>query len=231
MRVLIAAAVFLVACEKEPPAELSAAPEPVEVTQDVGVTPDVSAPAAKEEPFLGSSKPLDGTPFDHIEGTLKLTYTGPTGEVELLRGAGEDQSVSGKAMLQTGKEVFVNRSTVFVLKPRRLTAKKDVEVIAQRFDRVASKTGKEDLHEIKAGETVNLLKATGGGSCWMSVLNDDFIAGCPIPDDFSGEDWDGSPTPSEYVWWIRTSIKGAQGWIRVDDKNFSWEVKPPKKRR
>lgn len=235
MKYLIVLVAFVTGCEKEGPAPEPIAPEPppplVEQAKaaDVGTTDSVAVPAASE-PFQGKPRELDGTPYEHIEGELLLKYEGPSGAFDLFRTAGDRQSVSGKAHLETGMEVDVRRSKVFVKVPRVLTAKRDLDVIAKRWDRVASRSGKEDVLHISQGQEVQLLKSTEEGHCWFSVVNDDFVAGCPVIEDFDGEKWDGTPLAVDYEWWVKTAISGAQGWLPVDEVSFSWVKKPAKKR-
>lgn len=235
MRRFIVSLALLSACDKEPPAEplVSDQTQTNQATADVGadVTANSDAASAQPLPFVFQPKPLDGTPVDHLEGELKLTYTGPAAEIELLRGAGSDQSVSGKAMVQPGKEIIISRSIVFVTKPRVLKAKRDTLMIAKRFGRVAGQSGKDAPYAIKEGDTVNLLKAAGDGYCWLSVLDDEFIAGCPLPEDFQSDGWDGEPAPLAYDWWVKTAVKGAQGWLKIDEQSFSWDIKKKHKKR
>jgi len=176
------------------------------------------------------SRALEGTPYDDTDGQLVLKYEGPTGEFDLYRSVGDRQSVGGKARLESGMVINVRRSTVLVSQPRILTAKHDLDVIATRWDRAASRNGKEDLYPIKKGEEVKLLKAEKGGVCWMAIVVDDFVAGCPITEDFEGEGWNGELTPVASEWWVKTAVGGARGWLPVDEVSFSWEFVTKKKR-
>ncbi len=199
--------------------------------EDAGV-PDAAVESAKTNDLaLARALPLEGTPYDNMEGELVLKYEGPSGEFDLYRAVGDRQSVGGKASLESGMVVGISRSMVLVSQPRILTAKQDLDVIATRWDRAASRTGKEDLHPIKKGEKVNLLKAEKDGQCWMAIAADQFVAGCPIVEDFEAEGWTGDPMPIVSEWWVKTAIGGARGWLPVDEVSFSWEFKQTKKRR
>lgn len=248
MKSLLLIFVFLMACDKseqvpyfspEPAAESAKQDTPTSATpsesdagggvSDVGnETGDVGGGEKAE--VTGRARALEGTPHDHIEGQLVLKYEGPTGEFDLYRAVGDRQSVGGKGRLESGMVINISRSTVLVSQPRILTAKHDLDVIATRWDRAASRSGKEDLHPIKKGEQVKLLKAEKGGLCWMAIVVDEFVAGCPITDDFEGEGWNGELTPIVSEWWVKTAVGGARGWLPIDEVSFSWEFVTKKKR-
>lgn len=229
-------AALLVGCEKEPEPSPAKPEESLDVaiqeTADVA-TPDAHAIDAGQAPAAfepSRSRALEGTPHDHLDGTLTLKYEGPSGAFDLFRTAGDRSSISGKAPLQSGMEIDVRRSQVFIIKPRPVVARRDLDVIATRWDRVASRSGTDDVLHIKSGQTVNLLKSAGDGHCWLSIAGDDFKAGCPTVDDFESDRWEGQPTPVEFEWWVKTAVSGAQGWLPIDEVSFSWSVKPNKRR-
>jgi len=198
---------------------------------DVGLVDANVAPESHNELALPRALPLEGTPYDNLEGEMVLKYEGPTGEFDLYRAVGDRQSVGGKARLESGMVIDISRSMVLVSQPRILTAKHDIDVIATRWGRTASRSGKEDLHPIKKGEQVQLLKAVKDGECWMAIAADEFVAGCPIVEDFEAEGWDGELMPIASEWWVKTAINRARGWLPVDDVSFSWEFQQKKKRR
>lgn len=203
----------------------------VPTAADVGL-PDAPGDSVKKiDLTFARALHLEGTPYDNIEGELVLKYEGPTGEFDLYRAVGDRQSVGGKARLESGMVVEISRSMVLVSQPQILTAKNDLDVIATRWDRAASRTGKEDLHPIKKGEKVQLLKAEKDGQCWMAIAADQFVAGCPIVEDFEAEGWEGGAVPIASEWWVKTAIDGARGWLPVDEVSFSWEIKQTKKKR
>lgn len=239
MKLLLVMLVLVTACEKKEQASFFSAVEgePEQQTSAEMVFGDAGTPGADAEQeapndaTLSRAIQLEGTPYDNVEGELVLKYEGPAGEFDLFRAVGDRQSVSGKAPLETGMVVAISRTMVIVKEPRILTAKHDLDVIATRWDRVASRSGKEDLHPIKAGEQVKLLKAVNETQCWMAIAADEFVAGCPLLHDFAAEGWNGEPTAVDSEWWVKTAIGGARGWLPVDEVSFSWEFKSKKKRR
>ncbi len=168
---------------------------------------------------------LDGTPFDDKHQVMVIKYAGDVEEEVALSRQFDSDRIAAKFPAKPGAKLDFKQSMLKINKARGLKVKPPkLRLPATTFDDKKQKFGKDQVLEFSKGDVVFLLKYAAEGTCFVGKDGQIYNMTCPTPVEFEGEDWDGSPTPLEYDWWVWTSSGAARGWLVVDGKKFVHEV-------
>ena len=115
-----------------------------------------------------------------------------------------------------GQDMGASDSQVVVTKPRRLVAKRDMQVRREIWDqgrRVEATAG-----EIKKGDVVSFLFFDSRGSCLVRFGGGTGSVPCTLEDSFEGLSAE-HPFACEQVWWVKVRrAKRSKGWLVFDEE-------------
>ena len=155
---------------------------------------------------------LDGSPYDDKQQVMIVKYAGDTdGEIGLSRQFASDR-IASKVAVKPGDDMEIKQSMMRITKARGLKVKSPkLRLPATTFDDKKMKFGTDQVLEFSQGDVVFLLKYAAEGTCFVGQEGQIYNMTCPTPVEFEGKDWDGSPTPLEYEWWVLTASGAARG--------------------
>ena len=115
-----------------------------------------------------------------------------------------------------GQDMGASDSQVVVTKPRRLVAKRDMQVRREVWDQ--GRRIEATASQINKGDVVSFLFFDSRGSCLVLVGGDTGSVSCTLDDSFEGLSAE-HPFACEQVWWVKVrKAKRSKGWLVFDEK-------------
>jgi len=122
--------------------------------------------------------------------------------------------VTATVTWKTGELIGVEDSEVFVKKPRRLVAKRDLDVKRKVWDQGIE--AERTYRAVSQGEVGSFLFYNSRGMCLVGTEHGPGWTPCTLDDAFEGLSGE-HPAACEQFWWVKVrKSKVAQGWMPVE---------------
>lgn len=206
------AAIGLACTNKTKPKPQPTDTEPVETAPQVRDATAVAPPTAAAKPHEFSGR------FPGAEEDVSVSLEWIGGDKALALFDKPRGSSAGERTLKTGTKLEMLSTTLFVLEPIALTAKRAVSFEVPAMDGKPASTLK-----LAAGDVLDYYHYGSEGTCYVGQRGEVvYIDTCPDREDFDGHTADMTPVQQ---WWISIAHKGGEAWLLVDPALIRSEIK------